>query len=48
MGILVSRNQLVIPGDLLARGPGIKDGGGVYRKKIKNEIEIYASMIGLV
>jgi len=48
MEILVTRNQLVIPGDLLARGSGIKPGGGVYRKKKGDLHEIYALMIGLV
>ncbi|MFX0122884.1 MAG: exosome complex RNA-binding protein Rrp4 [Candidatus Hodarchaeota archaeon] len=43
----MTRNQLVIPGDILARGSGIKVGGGVYRKNVNNEAEIYASMIGL-
>jgi exosome complex component RRP4 len=47
MKILVERNQLVIPGDVLARGVGVKAGGGVYRRKMNNEIEICASMIGL-
>jgi exosome complex component RRP4 len=47
MSIFVERNQLVIPGELLARGSGIKTGGGVFRRKIKNETEIFASMIGL-
>ena len=47
MTILVTRNQLVIPGEILAHGPGLKVGGGVFRKKINHEIEIYASMIGL-
>ncbi|MFX1285159.1 MAG: exosome complex RNA-binding protein Rrp4 [Promethearchaeota archaeon] len=47
MTILVTKNQLVIPGEILARGSGIKAGGGVFRKKVNNETEIYASMIGL-
>ena len=48
MEILVTKNQLVVPGELLARGPGLKPGGGVFRKKAKNnEAEIFASMIGL-
>ncbi len=47
MTILVTRNQLVIPGDILARGSGFKAGGGVYRKKVNHETEICASMIGL-
>ncbi|MHA1972357.1 MAG: exosome complex RNA-binding protein Rrp4 [Candidatus Hodarchaeales archaeon] len=47
MDIVVARNQLVIPGDLLAKGSGIKPGGGVFRKKIGKEYEIYALMIGL-
>ncbi len=47
MTILVARNQLVIPGEILARGSGIKVGGGVFRKKANSETEIYASMIGL-
>ncbi|MFX0014648.1 MAG: exosome complex RNA-binding protein Rrp4 [Promethearchaeota archaeon] len=48
MSILVTRNQLVIPGEILARGSGLKVGGGVFRRKVNSEIEIYASMIGLV
>lgn len=47
MTILVTRNQLVIPGEILARGSGLKVGGGVFRKKVNSETEIYASMIGL-
>ena len=47
MTVLVTRNQLVIPGDILARGSGFKVGGGVYRKKVNHETEICASMIGL-
>lgn len=51
MKVLVERNQLVLPGDVLARsgsgGPILKIGGGVYRRKINNETEICASMIGL-
>ena len=47
MTILVERNQLVIPGELLARGTDYKTGGGVFRRKKNNEIEIYASMTGL-
>ena len=47
MTILIERNQLVIPGELLARGTGYKTGGGVFRKKKDNEIEIFASMTGL-
>ncbi|NHJ00655.1 MAG: RNA-binding protein [Candidatus Heimdallarchaeota archaeon] len=47
MRILVSKNQLVIPGEILAQGSGIKVGGGVFRAKKNNETEIYASMIGL-
>ncbi len=47
MTILVTRNQLVIPGDILARGSGFKAGGGVYRKTVNHETEICASMIGL-
>ena len=47
MTILVTRNQLVIPGEKLASGSGFKVGGGVYRKNVNNETEIYASMIGL-
>lgn len=47
MTILVSKNQLVIPGEILARGSGVKAAGGVYRKKINGETEIIASMIGL-
>ena len=47
MNILVTRNQLVIPGEILARGSGLKVGGGVFRKKVNNETEIYASMMGL-
>ncbi len=47
VNILVTRNQLVIPGEILARGSGLKVGGGVFRKKVNNETEIYASMIGL-
>lgn len=48
MAILVNKNQLVIPGEVLARGTGVKAAGGVYRKKLNGEIEIIASMIGLV
>ena len=47
LNILVTRNQLVIPGEILARGSGLKVGGGVFRKKVNNETEIYASMMGL-
>ena len=47
MTVLVTRNQLVIPGEILARGSGFKVGGGVYRKKVNHETEICASMIGL-
>ncbi|MHA2304477.1 MAG: exosome complex RNA-binding protein Rrp4, partial [Candidatus Hodarchaeales archaeon] len=47
MTILIERNQLVIPGELLARGTGYKTGGGVFRRKLNNETEIFASMIGL-
>ncbi len=47
VNILVTRNQLVIPGEILARGSGLKVGGGVFRKKVNNETEIYASMMGL-
>ncbi|MHA2244929.1 MAG: exosome complex RNA-binding protein Rrp4 [Candidatus Hodarchaeales archaeon] len=43
----MTRNQLVIPGEILARGSGLKVGGGVFRKKVNLETEIYASMIGL-
>jgi exosome complex component RRP4 len=46
--ILVTKNQLVIPGEVLARGPGVNVAGGVYRKKAGEETEIIASMIGLV
>jgi exosome complex component RRP4 len=48
MAILVTKNQLVIPGEILARGPEVKVAGGVYRKKSEGETEIVASMIGLV
>ena len=48
MAILVAKNQLVIPGEVLARGPEVKVAGGVYKKKSEGEIEIVASMIGLV
>ncbi|MHA2167863.1 MAG: exosome complex RNA-binding protein Rrp4 [Candidatus Hodarchaeales archaeon] len=48
MTILVTKNQLVIPGEILARGQGVNVAGGVYKKKTGNEIEIIASMIGLV
>ena len=47
MTILVNKNQLVIPGEVLARGTGVKAAGGVYRKKVNGETEIIASMIGL-
>ncbi|MFW9856876.1 MAG: exosome complex RNA-binding protein Rrp4 [Candidatus Thorarchaeota archaeon] len=48
MEILVSRNQLVIPGEVLARGRGdVKAGGGVYRRKRNDMIEVCASMVGL-
>ena len=47
MTILVNKNQLVIPGEVLARGTGVKAAGGVYRKKLNGETEIIASMIGL-
>lgn len=47
MKILVEKNQLVIPGEILARGSGIKAGGGVFRRKVNNQTEICASMIGL-
>ncbi|MFX0087887.1 MAG: exosome complex RNA-binding protein Rrp4 [Candidatus Hodarchaeota archaeon] len=47
MSIFVERNQLVIPGELLAKGSGFKTGGGVFRRQIKNETGIFASMIGL-
>ena len=47
MTILIERNQLVIPGEILARGTGYKTGGGVFRRKKDNEIEIFASMTGL-
>jgi exosome complex component RRP4 len=48
MTILVTKNQLVIPGEILARGQGVNVAGGVYKKKTGNETEIIASMIGLV
>lgn len=48
MTILVTKNQLVIPGEILARGQGVNVAGGVYKKKAGNETEIIASMIGLV
>ncbi|MHA2174530.1 MAG: exosome complex RNA-binding protein Rrp4 [Candidatus Hodarchaeales archaeon] len=48
MAILVTKNQLVIPGEVLARGPDVKVAGGVYRRKSGKETEIIASMIGLV
>ncbi|MHA2054598.1 MAG: exosome complex RNA-binding protein Rrp4 [Candidatus Hodarchaeales archaeon] len=48
MAILVTKNQLVIPGEVLARGPDVKVAGGVYRRKSGEETEIIASMIGLV
>ena len=48
MTILVDKNQLVVPGEVLARGSGVDVAGGVYRKKINGETEIIASMIGLV
>ncbi len=51
MKILIDKNQLVIPGEILARSEGgsseLKAGGGVYRRKTNNETEICASMIGL-
>jgi len=47
MSILVERNQLVIPGEIIARGSGLKTAGGVYRREINNQTEIVASMIGL-
>ncbi len=47
MSIFVERNQLVIPGELLAKGSEFKTGGGVFRRQIKNETGIFASMIGL-
>ncbi|UCE12341.1 MAG: RNA-binding protein [Candidatus Heimdallarchaeota archaeon] len=47
MTLLVTRNQIVVPGEVLARGSGLKAGGGVYRKTINHEVEICASMIGL-
>jgi exosome complex component RRP4 len=47
MTILVNKNQLVIPGEVLARGSRVKAAGGVYRKKVNGETEIIASMIGL-
>lgn len=49
MEILVNRNQMVIPGEILARGRGeVQVGGGVYRRKINDIIEVCASMVGLV
>jgi exosome complex component RRP4 len=48
MTILVERNQVVIPGEILARGSGIKTEGPVYRRKVNGELEICASMVGLV
>jgi exosome complex component RRP4 len=48
MMILVERNQVVIPGETLARGSGIKTEGPVYRREVNGECEICASMVGLV
>ena len=48
MTVLVTKNQLVIPGEILARGQDVNVAGGVYKKKAGNETEIIASMIGLV
>jgi exosome complex component RRP4 len=48
LDILVKRNQLVIPGEILARGRGdVKVGGGVYRRKTDDMVEVCASMVGL-
>ena len=49
MELLVKKNSLVIPGDLIARGDKIFPGDGSYRIKTEDRTsEIFAAMIGLV
>ena len=49
MELLVKKNSLVIPGDLIARGDKIFPGDGSYRVKTEDRTsEIFAAMIGLV
>lgn len=49
MELLVEKNALVIPGDLIAKGEKIFPGDGSYRIKTEDsKNEIYAAMIGLV
>ena len=36
MTILVTKNQLLIPGEILARVQGVNVAGGVYKKKSGN------------